>query len=317
MTVVIIGDIEAYKEHQLVQRAVEERGTETITVDVTDWPGDAPVEHAVGSGECVFGEPIPFDDVTGVFSMVQTVFSPLDTHYEWFDEKSERAAFTQRREWKQLFWSVMATFEEHGAKTPTPPRDHYWTFHRPLMLERYDDEGVPVPESTFTNDPDRVEAFVESHSKAVVQPVNGGRGLELIRPSDLTSERLEKLASAPIKLQEYVPGDDTRAFVVDGEFAGMVRYDYEGEAFSFQQPSVDYSDIESVALSPDPDLRETVVRAGELVPSDYAAVDVRLTDDGEFTVLESNTPGRFAAHDLAGTTDVADRLAAYLVEPSA
>ncbi|WP_135825143.1 hypothetical protein [Halorussus ruber] len=313
MAVVILGDVETFKEHQLVRRAVEDRGEETIVVDVTEWPGEDPVELAVGSGECVFGEPIPFEDVTGVFSMVQTVFSPLDRHYEWYDEKSERAGYKQLREWKQLFWSIMATFEAHGAKTPTPPREHYWTFHRPWMLELYDDEGIPVPETTFTNDPERVESFVEEHSKAVVQPVNGGQGLELIRPSDLTPERLRKLAGAPIKLQEYAPGDDTRGFVVDGEFAGMVRYDYPEDAFSFQQPSVDYDTIESVALSPDPKVREAVVRAGELAPSDYAAVDVRLTDDGDFTVLESNTPGRFAAHDLAGTTDVADRIAEYLV----
>lgn len=314
MTVVILGDVEAFKEHQLVQQAVEDRGEDTVAVDVTQWPGDEPVEHAVGSGDVVFGERIPLDDVTGVFSMIQSVFSPLDTHYEWFDEKPERAAYKQRREWKQLFWSMMATFEAHGATSPTPPRDHYWTFHRPWMLELYDDEGIPVPETTFTSDPERVEAFVEHHSKAVVQPVNGGPGLELVTPSDLTPERLKKLATAPIKLQEYVPGDDTRGFVVDGEFAGMVRYDYDGEAFSFQQPSVDESDVESVALSPDPEVREAVVRAGELAPSDYVAVDVRLAADGEFTVLESNTPGRFAAHDLAGSTDVADRLAEYLIE---
>jgi glutathione synthase/RimK-type ligase-like ATP-grasp enzyme len=125
---------------------------------------------------------------------------------------------------------------------------------------------------------------------------------------------LEKLAGAPIKLQEFAPGEDTRGYVVDGEFAGMIRYDYDTDAISFQCPSVDYSEIESVELSPDPEVREAVVRAGELSPSTYAAVDVRLTDDGDFTVLESNTPGRFAAHDLAGSTDVADYIAEYLVE---
>jgi hypothetical protein len=314
MAVVIIGDVEAYKEHQLVREAVEERGEETFVVDVDRWPGDAPLEHTVGSGECVFGESIPFEDVSGVFSMLQSVFPEHFPDYDWFDEKPERAAYEQLREWKQTFWSLIAAFESHGAKIPVSPTDKHWVFHRPWMLELYDDNGVPVPETTFTNDPERVETFVEKHSEAIVQPVNGGEGLELIRPSDLDPDRLKKLAGAPIKLQEFAPGEDTRGYVVDGEFAGMVRYDYDSDAISFQSPSVDYSDIESVPLSPDPEVREAVVRAGELSPSSYAAVDVRLTDDGDFTVLESNTPGRFAAHDLAGSTDVADYIAEYLVE---
>lgn len=317
MVVVILGDTETFKEHQLVGEAVEERGEETVVVDVDRWPGDAPLEHTVASGELVLGEPIPLDDVTGVFSMIQTVFPEFVPTYDWFDEKPERRAYTQLREWQQTVQSMLAVFEAHGAKIAASPVDRYWNFHRPLMLELYDEDGIPVPETTFTNDPERVEEFVEEHSKAVVQPVNGGRGLELIRPSDLEPERLEKMASAPIKLQEFAPGDDTRGYVVDGEFAGMVRYDYDSDAISFQSPSVDYGDVESVALSPGPDLRETVVRAGELSPSAYAAVDVRLTDDGEFTVLESNTPGRFAAHDLAGSTDVADAIAEYLVESAA
>lgn len=313
MPVVILGDVDTYREHDLVRQAVEARGEETVTVDVERWPGDAPIEHTVGSGECVFGEPISFDDVTGVFSMIQSVFPSFLPTYDWFDGKPERRAYSQLREWQRTFRSMMAAFEAHGAKMAVSPFDRYWNFHRPLMLELYEDDGIPVPETTFTNDPERVEAFVETHSKAVVQGVNGGPGLELIRPSDLDPERLRKLAGAPIKLQEYVPGHDTRGFVVDGEFAGMVRYDYDSDAISFKESSIDYSDVESVPLSPDRNLREVVVRAGELTPSAYAAVDVRLTDDGDFTVLESNTPGRFAAHDLADSTDVASRIAEYLV----
>lgn len=314
MTVVILGDTEGFKEHRLVREAVEERGVETVVVDVDDWPGDDPVEHTVGSGECVFGEPIPFDEVTGVFSMVQSVFSSYDPTYDWFDEKPERAAYRQLREWQQLFRSLLAVFEAHGAKIPVSPTDRYWVFHRPWMLERYDDAGIPVPDTTFTNDPEHVVEFVENHGRALVHPVNGGGSVELLEPSDLDSERLQKLAAAPIKLQEYAPGADTRGYVVDGEFAGMVEYTHDTDAISIKSSAVDPDDIESTPLSPNPDLRETVVRAAEISPSAFAAVDVRVTDDGDFTVLESNTPGRFAGHDLAGSTDVSGRIAEYLVE---
>ena len=314
MAIVILGNTDTFKEHDLVRQAVEERGEETFVVDVQRWPGDAPIEHTVGSGECVFDESIPFDDVTGVFSMIQTVFSTYLPTQDFFGEKPERAAYKQLREWQRLFRSMLAVFEEHGAKIPVSPTDRYWDFHRPWMLDLYDSNDIPVPETTFTNDPVRVEEFVENHPKTLLHPVNGGEGMELLTPSDLSPERLEKLASAPVKLQEYISGDDTRGYVIDGEFVGMVRYGYDSDAISFKHSDVDYSEIESIAHSPDSDLRDTVVRAAELSPSPYAAVDVRITDDGDFTVLESNTPGRFAAHDLAGTTDIGNQIAAYLVE---
>lgn len=314
MAIVILGETDKFKEHEFVQNAVEERGEETFVVEVQRWPGDAPIEHSVDSGECVFDETIPFEEVTGVFSMIQTVFPPYLAHtYDWFDEKPERPAYKQLREWKQLFRSLLAVFEEHGARTVASPTDRYWDFHRPWMLELYDSNDVPVPDTTFTNDPERVEEFVENHGRALVQPVNGGTGFEVIRPPDLDPERLEKLSGAPIKLQEYVPGNDTRGYVVDGEFVGMVEYGYDSEAISFKSSAVDGTDIDSIPLSPGPDIREAVVRAAELSPSAYAAVDVRITDDGDFKVLESNTPGRFAAHDYAGSTDVGGHIAEYLI----
>lgn len=314
MAIVILGDTDFFKEHDLVRQAVEERGEETFVVDVQRWPGEAPIEHTVGSGECVFGEAIPFEDVTGVFSMIQTVFPTYLPTQDFFDEKPERAAYKQLREWQRLFRSLLAVFEEHGAKIPVSPLDRYWDFHRPWMLELYERNDIPVPETTFTNEPERVEEFVEEQSRALVHPVNGGEGMEVLTPEDLSPERLAKLASAPIKLQEYIPGEDTRAYVVDGEFVGMVRYGYDSDAISFKHSDVDYSEIESIAHSPNDDLRETVIRAAELSPSPYAAVDVRIREDGDYTVLESNTPGRFAAHDLAGTTDIGSAIAEYLVE---
>ena len=116
-----------------------------------------------------------------------------------------------------------------------------------------------------------------------------------------------------MKFQEYVPGADVRGWVLDGELVGMVRYDYDADGFSFEQAGVDSADVRSVALSPDPELRDAVVRAGELSQSVYTTVDLRVADDREFVVLEGNVPGRFAYHDDAGTTDVGGAIAEYLV----
>lgn len=313
MSVVIFGDTAEFEEHGLVRDAVEERGATTHVVPVQEWPGGGPVEFSVEPGRCVFGDSVPLEEVTGVFSMVQSVFPPFSFEYDWFDEKPDRTAYRQLMEWQRLFRPMLDVFEEHGARVPVSSAEWYWNHHRPWMLERYRHHGLPVPETTFTSDPDRVLEFVETHGRTIVQGVNGGGRPELTGPEDLSSERLAKLSEAPIKLQEYVPGTDTRAYVVDGAFAGMIRYDYDSDAYSFKSPDVDYDDLDSDGISPSPELRDAVVRAGELSPSAFTVVDVRLQDDGSFTILESNTPGRFAGHDASGITEVSDHLAAYLV----
>lgn len=313
MAVVILGNTNQFREHGLVRDAVEARGAETFLIEIQDWPADGSIEFTLESDTCTIGETIPFDDVTGVFSMLQSVFQEYDRGYEWFDEKPERVAYNQLREWQRMTHSLLEVFESYGAKAAVSPVARYWDIHRPAMLDLYDRNGLPVPETTFTNDPDRVNRFMERHETAIVHGVNGGTP-ELVRYSELSQDRLDRLAAAPIKLQEFVPGVDARGFVVDGEFAGMVRYEHESDAVSFKRPEVVDEEIESVAMDPERELREAVVTAGDLSPSAYATVDVRVTDDGDFTILESNTPGRFAGHDLAGSTAVASKLATFLTE---
>lgn len=313
MSVVALGDTDIFTEHELVLDAVEQRGGETHVVPVQQWPGDTPISYDPVEGTCRLDDPVPTGEVSGVFSMVQSMFPAIPDLYDWFDEKPNAVAYRQVQEWQSALRSLLGVFEERGADVVVSPKATYWDDHRPWMLELYDDEGIPVPETTFTNDPERVRAFVTEHSKAVVHPVNGGATPEVLRPSDLEEDRLAKLSTAPVKLQEYVPGTDTRGYVVDGEFVGMIRYEYDADAESFKSPDVAYDDVGSTSIDPGPELRETVLQAAELCPSPYAVVDVRLADDGPFTVIESNVPGRFAYHDSNGVTDVSGAIAEYLL----
>lgn len=310
MVVVLFGNTDGYEtEYDLVREAVRRRGGETVTVPVEEWYDGGPASIGTDAG-VVFGEELDPSAVTGVFTM-DDAFERVDPSRYGLCGDDERVAHRQLDEWRGLFRSALSILADRGVRVTATPAESHWDRLRPWELTAYDRAGIPVPETTFTNDPERVESFVETHTPTVATVVNGGQP-EKLRPDDLTEERLAKLAAAPVKLQSFAPGTDARAYVLDGDFLGMVRYDYEG-GFSFKSLGVDQTELGSERYEPSPELRETVLRAADLTPGPFCAVDVRVTDDGSFTVIEGNVCGRFGFHETAGTVDVSGPLADYLL----
>ncbi|MFB6176470.1 MAG: RimK family alpha-L-glutamate ligase [Halobaculum sp.] len=311
MVILLMGDVELYDyEYDYVRRALDERGAETVTVDTGEWPAETPATYEVSERDVVLGERVDPASVSGVFTMGDAFDLPRPAHYGLAD-RDPRAAQRQIREWRSLFQSLVSVFETHGARVTVALDETYWDRIRPWMVELYHESGLPVPETTFTNDPDRLREFADRHGPVFVTMVNGGSVPEPLDRSALTDELLATLSTAPVKAQEFVPGEDARGYVIDGEVVAVIRYDYDVDAISWKRPAVDLGDIESTRIDPEPALHDAVRRAGELTPSSFTAVDLRLTDDG-FVVLESNVPGRFGFHDRTGTTDVAGALADYL-----
>lgn len=318
MVVVIFGEAEPNTERGLVRHAVEERSVETAVLNVFDWSSVSPVEYAVDGNEVVLGESIKASRVTGVFT-TDTVFTDTAAPhlYDLFERKDDAAAYNQVREWHALYQSLLGVFREQGANVILAPPEPVWDHLRPWMLTLFDAHDVPIPETTFTNDPERVQGFLDEHGRAVVQAVNGGSPPELLHAGDVDPERLETLSTAPIKLQAYVPGDDVRAYVLDGELVGAIRFDHGSDSISHMSPGVDPSDIEMTAVTPGREFRDVVRQVGKLTPSPFVTVDLRVAEDGDVTVLESNTTGLFAAPDNVGETDISGAIAEYLTEEGA
>lgn len=90
-----------------------------------------------------------------------------------------------------------------------------------LLLQR---RGFPVPASIYTDDADRIAAFIETWGRVVIKPADLGMGLGV--SADITS--VEQIAPAiasamehaPTKhgrvvVQRWLPGDDNRILVID------------------------------------------------------------------------------------------------------
>lgn len=308
MTVVLIGDA-SYREFELLAAAVEDRDEEAVVWDTRDWPGDAPVTFDLGSETVTVDDEFHVEDVSAVFPWPHQLFEVLQSRFA--DELSEKGAwhtFVKLDQWRGVFSSLLALFDRHGATVFYPPWTHHYHDSKPLQVAQLANAGVNVPETVFTTDPDRARAFVEEHGEVVYKPVAEGARPSRLSVEDLEQAPLERLSSAPVQFQAYVPGDDVRVFFLDGEVRGASRYVTDDWTIKSDVPT---EDAEPVDLR-EP-VRRDVERAAEVSPLSFGAADVRLSPD-DHAVLEVNPGPRFAFHDLAGATEIADVLAARLVE---
>lgn len=308
MTVVLIGETE-YEEFELLTDAIEERGGDPVLWDTTDWPSGVPVTYDVGSETVTVDSEFSVEDVTAVFPWVHHVFHPAQTRFEDDLETHGTAnLFMKLDQWRGVFRSLLGLFENHGATVFYPPGAQHYDDWKPLQLEQFAMEGVSVPDTVFTTDPDRVREFVTDHGEAVYKPVADSAMPRRLSEDDLADAPLDRLSNAPVQFQEYVPGDDVRAFFLDGEVVGASRYD--ADEWTYKTDS-HIDGAEPVDLRSE--IRRDVERAARVSPIRFGAVDLRVADD-EHALLEVNPGPRFAFHDLDGATDIAGVLAAALVD---
>ena len=298
-----------YKEFELLTDAVEERGGEPVVWDMTDWPSDVPVTFDVGSDTFTVDREFDVDEVTGVFPWVHHVFHPSLTRFaDDFETKGTKNLFMQVDQWRGVFRSLLALLDDHGATVFSPPGSQYYDEWKPLQVEQFANEGVSVPDTLFTTDPDRAREFVAGHGEVVFKPIVEDALPRRLSEADLDDAPLERLSNAPVQFQEYVPGDDVRAFFLDGEVVGASRYVTDEWTFKCEGP---VDDAESVDLRDE--VRRDVERVARIAPMRFGAADLRLTDETH-AILEVNPGPRFAFHDIYGATDVADVLADELVD---
>lgn len=308
MTVVLIGEGDR-KEFELLSDAIADRGGDPVTWDTTDWPSDVPVTYDVGSETVTVDREFRVEDVTGVFPWVHHVFQPSLTRFaDEFEEQRAANVFLKVDQWRGVFRSLLGLFERHGATVFYPPGSQHYDHWKPLQLEELVKAGVSVPESLFTTDPDRAREFVAEHGEVVYKPLTGGTTPGRLSEADLEDAPFDRLSNAPVQFQEYVPGDDVRAFFLDGEVVGASRYVVDEWTY---KADVHTDDAERVDLRDE--IRRDLERAAEVSPIRFGAADLRVTDD-EHALLEVNPGPRFAFHDLHGATDVASVLADALVD---
>lgn len=318
MTVAILGPSELPEMESLAD-AVRARGGEVVFSDLLDWPGEEPVRFAPGEDAATVGRDVDYDDLDGVYVHVHELFRPKNVRYrgearDADDADEVWASLSRWREYRSFFESLCRTFDARNVEVLPSPHARYLQRRKPWQLDQFERAGVPIPDTVFTNDPEEVRRFADRHDRVVYKPVTRGAPPSELDAADLSDERLDTLGAAPVQFQELIEGEDVRAYVLDGEVIGATRYESEGDSFSFR---VDQYEGAEVGLSPasvSADVADTVRRAAAAIDVTFAAADVVCGPDGDHALLELNQAPGFAAADAHADQEIADAVAAYLLD---
>jgi len=156
--------------------------------------------------------------------------------------------------------------------------------------------GLPVPETTVTEDVDEAAAAVERFGSAVLKPLftSKGRGMRRLEPSRELRAQLESHRDdglGPFYLQRFVkhPGRDLGVAVLDGRCIGA--YWRVAAADHWMTTILSGGRYEKADLGPETEAM--AVRAARHFGLVFTGVDLIEDSDGRFRVLEVSAFGGF------------------------
>jgi glutathione synthase/RimK-type ligase-like ATP-grasp enzyme len=282
-----------------VQHRLEDMSQEYRLLDVGLFPED----EKISLGEAV--DAVYFGDEHFVPACVYVRnlgFNPIDIEKEGSSRR--QFASVTYREQSEFILSLVYRWEKLGVPIYNPPSARY-RVTKPFQLALLEEAGLPVPDSLWSNDPEKVREFAKGR-RAVYKPVAGGATTKELTAEDLTAERLKHLATAPVTFQTLLPGDDIRVYVLDGEI--IASYRIVTKALDFRQNE---EAIESIQLSSE--VQNQCLSAVETIGLRFTGMDLKGDSNGVLRFLELNPSPMFLGFDKRAGTDILGCLVNTLV----
>ena len=176
--------------------------------------------------------------------------------------------------------------------------------------------GIPMPDTTITEDVDEALAAVQEYGKAVFKPLfsSKARGMTVIRAGQSAREDIQAFQAEgnPVMyLQRMVEhaGKDLGVTFLGGEYLATYARQGNGESWN----TTTRSGGKYVAYEPAAEVVELAHKAQGLFDMDFTCVDVVETPDGPMT-YEVSAFGGFRGLKEANGIDAAERYVDYVLE---
>jgi hypothetical protein len=303
MTILVLGG--ADDEHALhVLEELGARGHDAELLDSRWFPTQMTIDFSLRAGagglRLPSGRGVPFAAVQSVYwrSYFGVGAAALP------DAQQSYLAFNDAR---SLFESVL---QQLPAKWVNSFRAFQLHQTKPVQLAMVGHLGVRVPETALTNDPAVVRAFVRRQAACIFKPVQGGAHTRRLKEEDLTDERMEHLALAPITLQEEIEGTNIRVFVAGRRVL----------ACEVDTGEIDFRDDPSprITLHALPrNVEAQCLQIASALDLYWTGIDFRLTPQGEYYFLEANPSPMFLGFEHASGLPLTSSLIEVLTTPHA
>jgi glutathione synthase/RimK-type ligase-like ATP-grasp enzyme len=164
-----------------------------------------------------------------------------------------------------------------------------YQFHKekPLQLNKVKRQGINIPQTLVSNDPEQVIQFAQTREKIIFKPVYGGAHTQFVTESHLDPKRLNlALSISPVTIQEYIPGTNIRSYVIaESVYSAEIR-----------SQNLDFREDANAELIPVelPELvQQQCIAIAKALMLEWTAIDWRLTHDGKYVFLEANPSPMF------------------------
>lgn len=207
-----------------------------------------------------------------------------------------RRTLAAYRESTTLVSSIIQRWALAGTAFYNPPAASA-NIIKPYQLALLKHHGLPVPKTIWTNDPQAVRCFFDTHTEAIFKPVVGGAATRRLTAQDLTDDRLATLAGAPVAFQELLPGEDIRVYIVDGKIVSTMRI--VTDAIDFRE---DEQAIESIELPLE--VQRICIKAAEVLGLRFTGMDLKADKHGVQKILELNPSPMFLGFEQRAGVDI-------------
>ena len=284
---------------ELVAKALVDRGADALVVDTLDFP-DSP--H-ISLGDDLESMTIDGRTVSKPAAVyLRDIYAqPLAVGVDIDDEMEQdwRRTLIALREKSHMLYPLLGRWAEIGVPFYNNMGSN-WRHAKPMQLALLKREGLPVPETIWTNDPEAVRKFAAGR-RVIYKPVSGGAATKELGPEDLTDERLATLKGAPVTFQELLEGDNFRVYVLDGEVIATLRVRSDSLDYRQNEDKIEPTDL------PDEVLRQCI-RAADVLELRWTGIDLRANARGDLKFLELNSSPMFLGFDRNAGTRIFDAL---------
>lgn len=180
--------------------------------------------------------------------------------------------------------------------------------YRIHQLQKIRSQGIRVPEIIVSNDFRRVQAFFSmTEEQLLYRPSGWSDSNWNVGQIDDIGRLISDLPGTPVEYQENIPGDQVRAYVIgDSVFAGVVE-----TAESDFTGTMGGNYVRPIELPQE--AKRTCIRASEALDLIFCSVDLRITPEGEFAVVDVDANPMFLHFEQTTRLPISDRLTELLI----
>lgn len=289
-----------------VAAAVERFGGSPVLVETDAIPDAIPLSW--DDGRVLLG-PSPLSDIRAFYVKTLRISLPAPEPAAMAARNFERwqDQYLAERERQSLLYGVLHSLALDASTFINPVEAIAAHGLKLQQLDRLRRAGLPVPASLASSSPEAVRDFASRHRSVIYKPLAGGAMVRRLQAEDLEAERLERLGNCPVLFQAEIPGEEFRAYVLDGEPVAAFQIPTEGVV----DARANIPQARPAELPPD--AWGLCLKAARTLGMIFTAVDLRRTPDGAYILFECNPTPAISFFDDPREGVVVTRLAGHLV----